>query len=62
MSKLIATVMSVSPFKIKFDIDENTSDRTYACLESYKPTAGDRVAVLKTDNSYLVLGKEVYYN
>lgn len=60
--KLIGTVTSVKPFRIKFDIDDKVSDRTYPCLESYSPTNGDRVAVLQLDNSYLVLGKEVYYD
>lgn len=54
-----ATVMSISPFNIKFDGENIASTRIYKRLSSYNPAANDRISVIVVDGIYLVLGKVV---
>lgn len=55
-----ATVTSVSPFKVKFDVDgAESSNTSYKYPAWYTPMAGDRVAFLDDGKQKLCLGKVV---
>ena len=55
-----ATVTSVAPFKVKFDIDSTESANTsYKRLASYTPTIGDRVAFFDDGKTKICMGKVV---
>ncbi|QKN88221.1 receptor-binding protein [Bacillus phage Novomoskovsk] len=42
--------------KILFDGEQTPSGKTYKCLSSYYPIAGDRVLLARVSNTYVVLG------
>ena len=44
---------------ILFDGEETASGKLYAKLDSYSPSAGDRVILAKVSGTYIVLGKVV---
>lgn len=56
---LMATVISVTPFKVKFDGEDTTSSRVYKRLNSYTPIIGDRVIFMYENSLYVCLGKVV---
>lgn len=52
-----ATVISVTPLKIRFIGEDEESETTYTKLKSYTPTQWDKVAVIKDDKEkYLIIG------
>lgn len=46
--------------KIKFDEDEEASEKEYAYLSCYSPTVGDRVLIGIVGASYVIIGKINY--
>ncbi|AGY48193.1 hypothetical protein Riggi_31 [Bacillus phage Riggi] len=42
--------------QILFDGEQTPSGKTYKCLSSYYPIAGDRVLLARVSNTYVVLG------
>ncbi|AGE61021.1 hypothetical protein FINN_28 [Bacillus phage Finn] len=42
--------------KILFDGEQTPSGKTYKCLSSYHPIAGDRVLLARVSNTYVILG------
>lgn len=56
----LATVTELFPGgapKLKFDGEEITSGKEYKRLSSYSPLKDDRVLLLKTRRTYVILGK-----
>lgn len=45
--------------QIRFDGEDEASERRYPFLESYTPVVGDRVLLLKCGNTWVVIGKVV---
>ena len=58
---LLASVVSVggAGLELRLDGEENARVKQYKCLESYIPTAGDRVLAIAISGTYLVLGSVV---
>lgn len=55
-----ATVTSVSPFRVKFDVDGvESSNTSYKRLEWYTPKVNDRVAFLDDGKQKICIGKVV---
>lgn len=44
---------------VKFFGDESTSSKSYKRVASYEPAAGDTVALININDSYLIIGKVV---
>lgn len=59
---IVATVGSTSPAGTTLIFPGQTSATTkrYKRLGGYTPAAGDRVLVVKTGGTYVILGKLVY--
>ena len=50
------TAVQATGVKVKFDGEENASDKYYPILQPYAPQIGDRVLSLKLSGSIIVLG------
>ena len=50
------TAVQATGVKVKFDGEENDSDKYYPILRPYAPQIGDRVLSLKLSGSIIVLG------
>lgn len=55
---VIADYVSGLP-RIRFDGDDVASDRRYPHLSSYTPAANDRVYLVRSGNTWLIIGKIV---
>jgi len=55
----LATVTSVSSGRafVRFFGEDTAATKKYPQLSSYSPTVGDKVALLKQGNTYIILGK-----
>lgn len=50
------TIVNNNGFYIKFNGEQEASQRIYKKLATYVPKVGDRVAVIKDGNNYVILG------
>lgn len=52
----VVTAVQLSGVQVKFDGEENASDKYYSILLPYAPQVGDRVLSLKLSGSIIILG------
>jgi hypothetical protein len=45
--------------KVKFDRDASASNKTYGYVSSYSPAANDRVVLLRSGGTWVIIGKLV---
>ena len=58
----LATVVALfetGAAKIRFDGEEEASEKQYSYLSSYQPTINDRIIVAVISGTYVILGKIV---
>jgi hypothetical protein len=54
---VVAELFPNSTAKVTFDGEEEASEKQYAYLSWYRPTAGDRVMMAAVGGTYIILGK-----
>lgn len=55
---VVASVTGTRPY-IRFYGESDASQKAYKYLQSYTPTAGDKVLVARVSKTYVILGKVV---